>query len=264
MAGFIKIYRDVLDSVLFTKPILLQMWLLLNKLARFTETEQDGIEIHPGQVLTSNPALAQRCNLTERRVRYILDCLEDMQLITRENIRNRYTMITLTNPDEIKCVTQTELPPPREEQEEKAPAPPPKEQKICCGMFGNVYLTIEEKKQLSQRWDDAEQYIDRLSAYKRRTGKTYSDDFAVLCEWLLKDESSSPGKQQEAPVSKPATPASPATPVAPKPKRAHFPGTDTDFNTAPASYDLERAEYIARTSVPVLRKRNGVKTEYPK
>ncbi len=160
MAGFIKIYRDVLDSVLFTKPILLQMWLLLNKLARFTETEQDGIELHPGQVLTSNPALAQRCNLTERRVRYILDCLEDMQLITRENIRNRYTRITLTNPDELQCDKQTELPPPREVQEEKAPAPPEKEQKICCGMFGNVYLTIEEKKQLSQRWDEAEQYID--------------------------------------------------------------------------------------------------------
>ena len=264
MAGFIKIYRDVLDSVLFTKPILLQMWLLLNKLARFTKTEQDGIEILPGQVLTSAAELSQRCNLPERRVRYILDCLEKMELITRENVRNRYTIITLTNPDELKCIKQTELPPPTEVTAEMPPEQPKTEPKICSGLFANVYLTNDEIQQLQKRSRVAKSYIDRLSAYKRRTNKNYEDDFAVLCEWISKDEiSKSENPQTTAPI--PAKPSSPKPsqpkPSPPKTSLSHYAGTNTDFFTAPASYDIEKAEEYARNHVPKLLKRNTGRTK---
>ncbi|MBR3955484.1 MAG: hypothetical protein IKJ63_08440 [Clostridia bacterium] len=248
MAGFIKIYRDVLDTVLFSKPVLLQMWLLLSKQARYVKTVQEGIEIQPGQVLISAGELAQRCNLTERRVRYILDCLEEMELISRENIRNRYTLITLTNPDELRCVKQTDLHNPTVRATQNAEPQPEKVQKSAYGVCGNVYLSTEEKEMLKQRSPAADSYIDRLSAYKRRTNKTYNDDFAVLCEWISKDEINEAAKPAPA-VSKPVKENRP------NPSLSRYQDMNTDFFTAPASYDLERAERLARERVPTLKKR---------
>ena len=251
MAGYIKIYRDVLDTVLFQKPVLLQMWLWLNKNARYVKTEQEGIEIFPGQVLVSASELAKSVNLTERRVRYILDCLEEMELIRRENIRNRYTLITLVNPDELSNVKKAKLPEPPECKEVRPTpvAPPESVRKTSCGVFSNVYLTAEEKEKLKQRCLTADSYIDRLSAYKQRTQKQYNDDFAVLCEWISKDEITASAKQTTVePKREKERPA--------KLSLSRYPIADTDFATAPASYDLEKAERIARTSVPTVKKRS--------
>lgn len=244
MAGYIKIYRDILDSVLFRKPVLMQIWLLLAKEARYVKTVQDGIEVQPGQVLITISELAKCSKQPERRVRYVLDCLEEMELISCANIRNRYTLITLSNPDELHGVRMKDVKKPTE----TTTAQPEEVKKAAYGEFGNVYLTDDEKRRLKERTTAADSYIDRLSAYKRRTDKVYNDDFAVLCEWISKDDITAAGKPAIEPkADKHQAPE--------KTNLSQYPGSNTDFMTSPASYDLAKAEMIARTTVPTLRKR---------
>ena len=117
--------------------------------------------------------------------------------------------------------------------------------KHICGICRNVYLTDEEKRILQERSSIANLYIDNLSAYKRRTNKQYADDFSVLCEWICKDEINAANNAAMRP----------AQPQRDKEYTYKKGYEKQSWETAPASYDLELAERMARESVPVLRKR---------
>ena len=57
------------------------------------------------------------------------------------------------------------------------------------GEYCNVALTAEEVKKLQaelpDRWEDL---ADRLSSYKKQTGKTYASDFATIRRWAREDD----------------------------------------------------------------------------
>ncbi len=246
MSGFIRIYRDALDTDLLYKPYLLQVWMYLNMQARYVRTVQDGVEILPGQLLLTAGEIAHACRLKENNVRYALACLEKRRLIRCENIRNRHSLITILNPAEAQTAQAERV----SQQPTVQPQPQPQPQKECCGICMNVYLTKEEKRTLQERSPAADNYIDNLSAYKRRTGKEYKEDFPVLIEWMCKDEIKKT-QSDEPPHDEPPR----IRQDAPKREQAG-PQYDRHGLTTTTSYDLELAEYIARTSVPVLRKRN--------
>lgn len=48
------------------------------------------------------------------------------------------------------------------------------------GIFDNVYLTSNEHERFSSEYQNADEIIEKLSIYKRKTGKTYEDDYAAL------------------------------------------------------------------------------------
>ena len=56
------------------------------------------------------------------------------------------------------------------------------------GTYKNVFLTDPEVEQLQQElpglWED---YAERLSSYKKQTGKTYASDFATIRRWVKED-----------------------------------------------------------------------------
>ncbi len=252
MKSYFRIYRESLHCELMKDREILQVWIHLCDLARFKKTVIDGMEILPGQLLTSAGAIAQECDLNRNRVLYILRCLEKNGFIRWENIRNSCSLITVLEPTE-KQVTQVKKPTflPKNatvEPTKEIIEPEEHEQKDCCGLFSNVYLTKKEKRSLQERNVLADSYIEKLSAYKRRTNKMYDDDFAVLCEWISGDEISKSEKQQ-------TTAEKPVNESRPKPSLSRYRDMNTDFFTAPASYDLEKAEALARSTVPVLRKR---------
>jgi hypothetical protein len=56
--------------------------------------------------------------------------------------------------------------------------------KDIYGEFANVRLTQEEYDKLGS---DVKQMIERLSAYKASTGKTYRDDYATILNWRRRD-----------------------------------------------------------------------------
>lgn len=56
------------------------------------------------------------------------------------------------------------------------------------GEYCNVALTAEEVKKLQAELPDRwEEICDRLSAYKKQTGKTYASDFATIRRWAKED-----------------------------------------------------------------------------
>ena len=56
------------------------------------------------------------------------------------------------------------------------------------GVFGNVKLTDEEVDALKKDIPDAEEYIERLSEYKKSSGKIYADDYATIRKWFRTDK----------------------------------------------------------------------------
>lgn len=102
-------------------------------------------------------------------------------------------------------------------------------EKLPYGKFANIYLTAmqyEELKSLSSSYDSQ---IERLSAYlKANPSKKYEDHFALLCLNIEKDKLSG----------------------------GRFNRNEECTPDPTASYDIKRAELRARTSVPVVKKRN--------
>ena len=102
-------------------------------------------------------------------------------------------------------------------------------EKLPYGKFANIYLTAmqyEELKSLSSSYDSQ---IERLSAYlKANPSKKYEDHFALLCLNIEKDKLSG----------------------------GRFNRNEECTPDLTASYDIKRAELRARTSVPVVKKRN--------
>lgn len=295
MSGFFKVYRDAIQSDLLQQRDVLQVWIWLCKHARFKPCVQNNIELQPGQLLVSGQTIARDCLLDTNRVQYILRCLEKNGFISRQNIRNRCSLITVRDPAEQQdheadittptvvsasdCATQTVVPasdaktqtvavtPEQKTQsvavgadaktqavvsapditkQADAPVQPENGAKTACGMFGNVYLSAEEKRLLRQYSAAYESYVNNLSAYKKRTGKTYTDDFTLLMEWISKDDI----RQKRAAADRTEQEKSaPAAVRAPLPRYAYLESSE------PASYDLEKAERQARESVPKLRKR---------
>ena len=102
-------------------------------------------------------------------------------------------------------------------------------EKLPYGTFANIYLTAmqyEELKSLSSSYDSQ---IERLSAYlKANPSKKYEDHFALLCLNIEKDKLSG----------------------------GRFNRNEECTPDPTASYDIKRAELRARTSVPVVKKRN--------
>ena len=291
MTGYIKIYREQLQAEILKNPQVLLVWFWLCTQARFRATEQDGIAVQSGQLLTTENAVAEACAMEKNRVHYVLCSLEKEGLIRRDAIRNRYTLITVLTPNEGEAVQgsaaasepfaepepmptaateptkstaseatigvsePTEIPAPEPTEnaadgakKESVSQTPENGAKRRYGLCNNVYLTDEEKRLLCARSADYELYIDNLSAYKRRTHKTYDDDFSVLCEWMCKDAI----RERQTAAQQPARP--------PRPEREQtaaqrVPPTAKTASADGASYDLEEAERIARERVPVLRKR---------
>lgn len=270
MTGFIKVYRDVLQCELLNNPIILKVWIFLCEQVRFRQTVQNGLEILPGQVLLSAGDIARGCNLPERKVRYILDCLSKQRLIRRENIRNRYSLITILDPTQQPTTKPAPVPTekPAVQQQEQTAVPSPavaaktdtpvrsESEKGCYGLCCNVYLTAEEKRALQERCAFADVYIDNLSAYKRRTHKEYDDDFSVLCEWISKDDIN----EKRTAARQAATQLRREKEQSAKQDNAPPPCAEKQFLSSVTSYDLARAERKARESVPTLKKRRQVGT----
>ena len=61
--------------------------------------------------------------------------------------------------------------------------------KKSYGIFQNVYLRDEEIKELKEVLvKDFSNYVERLSAYLKSTGKTYKDHKATILSWFYKDQ----------------------------------------------------------------------------
>ena len=66
-----------------------------------------------------------------------------------------------------------------------------KQPKKILGTYKNIRLTIKEKHKLIKDFNEnkIEELIEKMSSWKKMTGKTYKDDNLALRKWLSNEKS---------------------------------------------------------------------------
>lgn len=111
MNGYIKLHRKIMEWEWYDDPTVMRTFLHLLLKANHREKIWRGIQVQPGQLITSYAHLSQETGLSKQQVRTALDKLESTQEITRK-ATNKYTTINVLNwgtyqEDEPASNTQT-------------------------------------------------------------------------------------------------------------------------------------------------------------
>lgn len=96
LCGYIKLYRSLLDWQWHDDPNTLSVWIHLLLKANFKPTVWHGINLKPGQIITSRASLAKETGLSERQIRTSLTRLKTTECLTIETT-SKYTLISIIN-----------------------------------------------------------------------------------------------------------------------------------------------------------------------
>jgi len=94
--GFVNIHRKILEWEWYDDIPVYRLFLHLIFTANWTPGKWHGINILPGQIITSREKLAKETKLSEQQVRTALQKLETTEEITIKTT-NRFTLITIVN-----------------------------------------------------------------------------------------------------------------------------------------------------------------------
>ena len=80
-------------------------------------------------------------------------------------------------------------------------SPSPTPEKLPHGEFGNVKLTDQEYRKLTDRYkkQDVDRVIETMGAWMKSKGKVYKDHYAALLNWIKKDGVQERGQIYRAP-----------------------------------------------------------------
>ena len=96
--GWLKLHRQSIESQYFSMGLKhIGMFKVLLLKANWKKGYFQGIDIEPGSFGTSISGLADLLSEDRRTVRKLLDDLESCGVITRQNVANRWTHITICN-----------------------------------------------------------------------------------------------------------------------------------------------------------------------
>ncbi len=93
--GFIKVPRGCVFQDILKEPSVFYLYFILLYFARYKAEYIDGVYVKEGQVLISKTLLAEYSKLNVSQVRRILDRFERYGCIKKENVKNKYTLITI-------------------------------------------------------------------------------------------------------------------------------------------------------------------------
>ena len=206
--GWICLHRQIFDNWIWEdKPFAYgQAWIDILLLANHDNNKfllgSDLIEVERGEFITSEVKLMERWGWSKTKVRNFLHLLEKDKMIVRkadhkktaikvlnygaynnfqttkkpleDHIRTSERLLEDTNNNDNNVNNDNNLS--REEI------------KHTLGVYGNVYLTDGELKELIKQYpDDYKDMIENLSFYMRSRGKRYDDHFATMMRWKHDD-----------------------------------------------------------------------------
>lgn len=104
-------------------------------------------------------------------------------LSTKDN--GSYSWSTTGIPDDIPTVAAGKVRIGKDRIVKNTEENKPSGSKVRCGEFQNVFLTLEEKKKLVDRYGRSAtvQIVEELSTYMKSRGKAYRDHYATLLNW---------------------------------------------------------------------------------
>lgn len=238
--GFVAIPRKVAKTKVFNEHEKFGILVKLIFKARFREGEAAGVKLNVNQFLCTKKHLADEFHMSENKLRSILVYFEKYGYIKMENIKNKYTRITISE-DIISNYSAPYKDGEKSSGTRKGKAPVDSTADVInindapelkgYGEFKNVMLTEEQYRLFSLKTSQCDRFINKLSAYLiNHPKKKYESHYALLISEFEDKQLSMPGN---------------ASAVSEKPNI---------FNDGP-SYDIQRAEQWARTHVPKVKKR---------
>ena len=100
--GFVAIPRGLTDWEWYTEPNTARLFIHLLLTSNWSQKQWQGITIHPGELVTSQPKLAKQLGLSVMQVRTALEHLKSTGCITVK-AGPKYSLITLNNYDLIEA-----------------------------------------------------------------------------------------------------------------------------------------------------------------
>lgn len=226
LSGFIKLHRKLVAWGWYQDYVVKDVFLHLLLTANFKRTEWQGQTLEEGQVVIGYQKLADELGFGVRRVRTAIDKLKSTNEVTTKST-NKFTIITIVNwreyqSGEIDTDTQNDThfnkqPTNNRQTTDKQPTNNRQQRKNVKnvkndkngkkregtrtprGEFQNVLLSDSELSELKARYPKFyESKIERLSRYLASTGKTYSDHYATLVDWLEEDTAKEQPKIQSS------------------------------------------------------------------
>lgn len=105
--GYIKLYRKMSSWRWYDNMNILGIWIHLLLEANWEETTYRSIPIPRGSLVTTTSKLAKETHLTDRQVRYALECLEKGHEIAKK-LSGRETIITICKYDDYQGVINSD------------------------------------------------------------------------------------------------------------------------------------------------------------
>lgn len=214
MNGYIKLHRQLLDNPIWTCERFSkgQAWVDLLLLANHKDNKiiKNGRFdiVKRGQVMTSIHKLSARWSWSVNTVKTFLNLLESDNMIQRRS-DSVCTVIDIVNYQSFQGLqefkntpTDTPVNTPTDTRTAHGLTPNNNDNNVnndnnlsreetthTFGVYGNVYLTDGELKELIKQYpDDYKDMIENLSFYMRSRGKRYDDHFATMMRWKHDDE----------------------------------------------------------------------------
>lgn len=205
MNGYVYTYRKLLDWEWFKDSHTLHVFMFLLLNANWTTSKWKGLELLPGQLITSVNSICIGTGLTPRSVRTCIKRLISTNEIAIKTT-NKYTLVTIANwalyqqdPEKTTNKTTSEVTIKRQSNDNQTTTNKndKKDKKNIYGSFSNVTLTDDELQKLKERFSDWQKKIDDLSAYIASRGKRYASHYATILTWARRDEPSEEVKKKK-------------------------------------------------------------------
>lgn len=206
--GYIKLHRKLIDWQWWGHPAETLIFIYFLCIASYTPVVIDGHKYPAGTVEITLSQLEREFKCFSRQnIRTALTHLETSNEIRKKSTHQK-SLITIvkwrkyqlsekaTNTQLTHNQHTTNTPPYKEIKNVRnntlskhTHAPAREEEKIAYGEYDNVFLTDDEYLDLMREFppEDVKGCVNRLSRYKKQTGKTYDSDYAVIAEWLPQD-----------------------------------------------------------------------------
>lgn len=112
--GWIKLHRGLLEHGIFQEESLLRVWMYCLLQASYREMRipvgRQTVHLQPGQLLYGRKAVSQRLNMSEGKLRHVMQQLEEMGAVSVAST-NRYSVVTIVNWKQYQQETgKTEFP----------------------------------------------------------------------------------------------------------------------------------------------------------
>lgn len=169
MAGYVKIYRHLLDNPVVCKDsdhLAVWMYLLLNATHKEMDVMFQGerVTLHPGQLITGRKSISSKMGVEESKVKRILISFENDQQIDRQR-SNKNSLITVKNWDKYQLSDQ------QDGQTVTSKCPASDQQVTTNKNVKNDKNVKNERKNI----DPLEQAIENFKDHRKKLRKPMTD-----------------------------------------------------------------------------------------